>query len=261
MKKILLTVVACIAASSIYAQRTTSDTSETSFLKPVKTNLAAELSINPFNGSLNLNNALNQIKVRKFISDNYALRIGFNANKISNNQETGNPYGTNPTINKSERNSTTLGLNLGFERHFKGTKKLSPYIGADLVLADKSSKQETTNGQVVSTLEGAWATSSYTTIYDSNGNPHIVQTQQPSELAYFQYGVKLVSGFDFYISRHFFLGAEINIGFTQTNYKDIKYTQTGTTGNPSQNTNIDQKNQSFNIGTNVYNGIRLGYVL
>jgi hypothetical protein len=251
-------MAACAIASSIYAQRS----SETEVLKAVNKNWATELNVNPFNGSISLNNSLNQIKVRKFFNDRYALRIGFNANQLTSNLENGNPYGTNPTIYKNERNSTTIGLNVGFEKHFAGTRRLSPYLGLDLALGNKSSKQEITSGTTTTTVKGAWQTITYTNVYNPNTNSYqlVAQGSTPSEEAYVSYGLNIASGFDFYISKSFFFGYEFNFGFNSLNYKDIKVSQTGT---PSTNNNSysDQKNTSFKFGPSLINGIRLGYVI
>ena len=250
MKFILSTFVACIAAFSTYAQNAPTD-SDT--LKARKNNWATELNINPFKGELSLNNSLNQIKFRKFIADNFALRLGFNANRIGSTIESGSPYGTTPTIIKNERSSTTVGLNFGIEKHLSGTRRLSPYLGADLAFVDKSSNQELTNGSNKTTIKGAWRTSNY--VPGPNGG---YQQIDESEEAYFSYGINLTSGFDFYISRHFFFGYEFSFGFNSIKFKDIEVTNSGSTSN---NTFSDSKNTAFHFGSNLFNGIRLGYVL
>ena len=266
MKNTLLTIVAFIATSSLYAQKISVDSNETTSLKALKGNWATELNINPFKGELSFNNSLNQIKFRRFISDRSALRLGLNVNKIGSVDENSNPYGTNPTVYKSYKSSTTLGLNIGLEKHFAGTRRLSPFLGVDLSFSNKSSKHEITTGQVTTTIDGAWSGTGSNVVYIPNyngtGGQYVtVATQQAEERAYFRYGVNLVSGFDFYMSRHFFFGYELNFGFNQTNYKDIKRTVTGDTGNTPPNNNADQKSNSLNIGPNLFNGIRLGYIL
>ncbi|MBC8053895.1 MAG: hypothetical protein H7Y13_12590 [Sphingobacteriaceae bacterium] len=256
MKNILLTLVACIATSFIYAQ-SSNDASENSTFKPSGNSWSTELNINPFS-ALSLN-TLNQIKFRKFVSEKTALRIGFNINRISSDEEDNNPYGSSPTIYRDEKSSTTLGLSLGLEKLFKGTKRLSPYMGFDFAISDKSSKQEITNGQTKTTIKGAWRNYSYVYVpnYNNNGSSYVLQSVQSSdEYAYTSYGLNLISGFDFYVSQHFFIGGEFNLGFSQTNYKDVTVTQTGSTSN----NNSDQKNNVFQFGTSSYNGIRIGYI-
>ncbi|HEX8378158.1 MAG TPA: hypothetical protein VF602_10080, partial [Pedobacter sp.] len=96
MKKHLLTLVAIAIAFSTYAQSSDTATDGTT-LKAEAKSWSTELNVNPFKGELSLNNSLNQIKFRKFISENMALRIGVNANNVKKETENNYPYGTNPT--------------------------------------------------------------------------------------------------------------------------------------------------------------------
>lgn len=260
MKKTLTTLAVCIAMLSAHAQKSANDSTEQTSLKASDKNWSTELNINPFKGELSLNNSLNQIKFRKFISDNTALRLGLSASRIGSNEETGSPYGTNPNDFKDKKSSTTLGINFGFENHFRGTKRLSPYIGADLTLLNKWSKQTTTDEGVTTTRTGAWIT--YTTVPSFGNNSPYSYTSYTSskteEVAYFQYGLNLVSGFDFYMSRHFYFGYEFNFGFNKVVFKDIEVKVSGSTAPIN---NVDQKSSAFTFGPTLFNGIRLGYVL
>lgn len=157
---------------------------------------ATELNINPFNGGeLSLNNAFNQIKVRRFLSNNTVLRLGVTLSSKREKSESFYPYGTYPYSSSSKRSTSTVGLNLGFEKHLQGTKRLSPYWGAEFAIALKSSKHTMDYDGSKTTIKNAWQTSttyngSYAISYD--------------EVAYFKYGVNLIAGFDFYIARNFF---------------------------------------------------------
>ncbi|WP_207426969.1 hypothetical protein [Pedobacter sp. SYSU D00535] len=259
MKPLVTILALSFAALASYAQSSESDESS---LKPFKKNLATELNINPFKGELSLNNSLNQIKLRIFSSPRFAWRIGFSARKLDSLVENSNPYGSNPSIYKNERNSTSLALNLGFEQHLKGTRRLSPYYGLDLTLANKSAKQEITSGQSVTTIKGAWQTSTPQVIwvpnYNGGGQYQTVYTVGSGERGYTRYGLNLVTGFDFYMAKNFFFGYEFNFGFYQTNYQAIEVTQTGSS---SATTPADVKDSNFSFGPTLYNGIRLGYVL
>ncbi|MFD2162095.1 hypothetical protein ACFSJU_06800 [Paradesertivirga mongoliensis] len=262
MKSFLLPLVACFVAFSSYAQ-TSSESDDA--LKAAQKKWVLELNVNPFKSDLNLANALNQIKVRTFLSDRTALRLGFHANRLSSDVESGNPYGTNPMIYRDEKSSTTLGFNIGFEKHLGGTRRLSPYFGVDLAVSNKSSKQELTNGSVKTTIKNAWTTYSTTSMwvpnYNGTGGQYVTQPiYRTEEIAYLKYGLNIVSGFDYYVSKHFFVGAELSLGFSQTNHKNVKFSQSGSTSGSSTD-NSDQKNNSFQFGTSNYNGIRLGYVL
>ena len=271
MKKTLLTIAALIAAaSSGFAQMTTRDsikalrsslkTQNENELKP-RSGFSTELNINPFKGQLSLNNSLNQIKFRIFTQPDFAWRIGFNASSKDSLIDNKNPYGTTNTNYKNSGKRTTLGLNIGFEKHFKGTKRLSPYIGADVSLTNRSAKQELTNGQTTTTYKGAWVNSAttYIPVYNPNTGTYYqsVYTTSFSEKAFFQYGLNVVTGVDFYMAKNFFVGYELSFGIRKTEYKDVKITQTGSSTPISD---PDTEESSFSFGPSLMNGIRIGYV-
>lgn len=128
----LLTVALAIAMLYSRAQ----ETENTSF-RPAKGSFATELNFNPFKGNLSFNNVLNQIKGRYFMSPQLALRLGLNVNTLDSTQNYGNPYGSQAKFTSDNRKSASFGLNNGIEHHFKGTKRLFPYIGADLFWGKK----------------------------------------------------------------------------------------------------------------------------
>lgn len=131
-------MAATVATFSCYAQALP-DSTGAQVLKPQAGNVSTELNINPFNGSISLNNSFNQLKFRFFTAPNFALRLGVNANQSSSTNENSNPYGTNSYVYEETRSTTTFGLNMGIEKHFAGTRRLSPYIGADLAIVNKNS--------------------------------------------------------------------------------------------------------------------------
>lgn len=250
MKTFLLALSVCtLAAFSSYAQTTTADTTAAQVLKPQAKHVATELNINPFNGTISLNNSLNQLKFRYFAAPNFAVRLGFNGSKVSNLTENTNPYGTNSYRHKDERSSTTIGLNLGMEKHFAGTRRLSPYLGADIVVVKKSTEQEITEGQTTTTITGGWREYNYL----PGGYSYSY-----TELGYTSYGANLVTGFDFYMAKNFFFGYEINFGFSQKSVAELDVKQTGSTNSPTENGDV--KNTSFSFGSSLMNGVRIGYV-
>lgn len=125
-------------------------------LKATKRSFTTELNVNPFKGELSLNNSLNQVKFRFFPSSRSALRMGLMASTLRDNIDNSSPYGTNPTKHVEVRKSTTLGLNLGFEKHLAGTKRLSPYLGAEAAFEIKTSSNEITTLNSVTQIDGAW---------------------------------------------------------------------------------------------------------
>jgi hypothetical protein len=245
MKKPILILAGILATLGCFAQTTKVDSQKN--LKPDTKGLTTELNVNPFNGQINLNNSLNQIKFRYFTSPTVALRLGFNVSRLDSANNVNYPYGINSSFNNDEKKSTTIGLNLGIEKHFTGTRRLSPYIGADLSITDRSSSENISNNQSTTTVTNAW----YYTYYSNNTT--ISQIQQPG---YTRYGLNLFTGFDFYIAKHFFFGYEFDYSITRTDWKQINIVTTPST-NGTDNSSV--KNTSTTFGPNLINGIRLGY--
>jgi hypothetical protein len=246
MKITLLITASMLAALGCFAQTTKVDTQKS--LKPDAGNLTTELNVNPFNGQINLNNSLNQIKFRYFTTPTVALRVGFNVSRIDSSYKVDNAYGTNSYFNNDTKKSTTIGLNLGIEKHFIGTRRLSPYIGADLSITNRSSSETISNSQSTTNVTNAWFYSYY------NNNTLFTQIQQPG---YTRFGLNLFTGFDFYIARHFFFGYEFNYNFSKTNWKEVSIITTPSTGTGANNGST--KNSSSTFGPSLINGIRLGY--
>jgi len=246
MKKTILIVASMFATLASFAQTTKVDTEKS--LKPTTKSLTTELNVNPFNGKISLNNSLNQIKFRYFTSPTVALRLGFNISRIDSVNNSTNPYGTNSYFYNDEKKSTTVGVNLGIEKHFTGTRRLSPYIGADFSITDRSSSENIANNQSTTTVTNAW----YYTYYSNNTT--ITQIEQPG---YTQYGLNLFTGFDFYIARHFFAGYEFDYNISKTTWKGASIITTPSTGINTGNGTVKNTNTTF--GPTLFNGIRVGY--
>jgi hypothetical protein len=217
-------------------------------LKVTYDELTMELNLNPFNGELSLNNVIDQIKVRYFISNTFALRLGFNVNSTRKDVTTTNPYGPNPFMEEENKKSLLIGANLGIEKHFLGTRRLSPYVGIELAGSTKSSSHVINDGSTETTIDNAWRT------VDLVNNNFVYGYE---EKAYVQYGVNLLGGFDFYVARHIFLGYEIAFQVFNKEYKSVDITTVGT---PFPQDNPDSKETEFSFGPNLINGIRIGFV-
>ncbi|MGN6638490.1 MAG: hypothetical protein ACTHJ8_06230 [Mucilaginibacter sp.] len=246
MKKTILIMAGMFAAVAGFAQTAKVDSANN--LKPNAQTFTTELNVNPFNGQLNLNNSLNQIKFRYFTTPTVALRVGFNISRIDSVNNVDNPYGTNSYFSDDDKHATTIGINLGIEKHFAGTRRLSPYIGADLSITDKFSGETTSNNQTTTTVTNGW---NYT--YISNG----VVYAQSQQNAYTRIGVNLFTGFDFYIAKHFFFGYEIDYSIANTSWKEVSVTTTPSSGTSTSGGST--KNSNFTFGPSLMNGIRLGY--
>jgi outer membrane protein W len=223
-------------------------------LKVTAGHFTTELNFNPFQGDLSLNNAVDQIKVRYFFAGNIALRIGLTHDSRKSKSETSNAYGTNASSQANDKKTSTLGVNFGIEKHFKGTKRLSPFLGGELVFASKSSSQTMTSvspsntpNTIETKINGAWQTVTFLNNYQVLGY---------EERGFFQYGMNLVAGFDFYFAQNVYLGYELAYAVLKTKYKTIDITTT-----PSTNSSMpDTSQQDFSMGPSLINGLRIGFV-
>ena len=237
-------------------------------LKATFRNCLTELNVNLFQGQLSLNNALNQVKFRYMYSPSAALRIGFivNSKKVVNASD--QVYGTYPTKSNETGTSSMIGINFGLEKHFSGTKRLSPYIGGEITVGYKWSKyvdESTSNtntgtNTITTTTNGAWPESQ--TVQLSNGSNYIYSAYT-GERGFVSYGLNFITGFDFYMAKHLFIGYEVEFGFTNKKYSTVDVTsiQTNASTNNSNSDpypNID--NKEFSFGPSIINGIRIGYV-
>ncbi len=204
---------------------------------------ATEVNVNLLNGNISLNSSLNQIKIRKFVSSSLAYRLAFNFKNINQSSESNltNPYYSIKTSYK--RQTFENNINLGFEKHYNGTKRLSPYIGAELSFSIKKSSQDIEENNLKTEVSGCWYDYSCSGYWCS-----IVTTER----GYNSLGINIVSGVDFYVSKNLFVGFEFLYGISYKVYQDIIVK--GEMSLPNL------KESDFGYGSNVLNGLRIGYI-
>lgn len=233
MKKVLLSAVALVAFTFANAQETDGG------YKPKKGTITTEVGLvgglNNTDFALNSNATTTAVKFRYFFKDDMALRIGLGVNSNKTEQvDNSNPANVGTLIN---RNSNNL-INLGIEKHFTGADRLSTYAGADLLIGFKGAKGEYSENGYSYEIKGA-------TIDPSTGNP--------AGNASTDFGFRLFTGADYYITKKVFLGVEAGLNFLSSKQKDIEITETG-----SPNVNI-AGGKSGGFSTNVIGGVRIGY--
>jgi hypothetical protein len=224
-------------------------------LKATYGNYITELNVNLFQGQLSLNNALNQVKFRYMYAPGLALRIAVSAESKKSIHNSEMVYGTSPSKNNNKGTSTMIGVNFGLEKHFAGTKRLSPYIGGEIAVGYKWSKYVSETNTLTTTTEGAW--SQYQYVQTSSGSYTYVSSN--SERGFLSYGLNFVTGFDFYMAKHLFIGYEIEFGFSNKKYSNIDVTYSGTNAGSNSPT-PDYDESEFSLGPKIINGIRIGYV-
>lgn len=209
-----------------------------------------EVNINFFDGEISLNNSLNQFKVRKFKNNGLAYRVAIGVRDINQNSKTKEEYGYSPIDYELKMNSFEFNLSFGIEKHFKGTKRLSPYLGWELSASYKSSSQTTSQNGAETKIKGCWLSYEY---YDYSSGYYIRTIY--SERGYTAFGINIVSGMDYYVSKNLYVGFEFMFGFNYKVYQKISI------DTPDVNSDeADLESAEFNFGPNIINGFRIGYV-
>jgi opacity protein-like surface antigen len=186
--------------------------------------------------------SLNQgISYRKFLNPTMAVRLGFyvGSTKTTNitqqaedtirypktlTEFAGFPFSTytlvtglNPetqTISKS----SSFSIRPGIEKHFEGTERLSPYIGAEIVFTKSTSKFQrdtlTIGNYTITLNDTASATPQVSAPWT------VLSLNQKSGSTTF--GINLIAGMDYYFTKNLSLGAEFSFGYYGTKYADVE---------------------------------------
>ena len=209
----------------IFSKLNAQSGNEDSVFKPIAGEKTFELFINPFSPTPI---KFNDVRLRKFVTDNKAYRLG----------------GTFGFISESPNFNLNLSLASGIEKHFKGTKRLSPYIGGEL------------------SILGSFSSSSIKDIGTKVTTKNSGSFSDGSNRSMFGFGLNALVGTDFYVSKHLYLGIEAGYGIIFN--KILKNVHTVIVdGGVTTTTTIDGANKfslGTNLGTNLNGGIRLGFV-
>ncbi|PVH26397.1 hypothetical protein [Sphingobacterium corticibacter] len=218
-------------------------------LKSRKGNFSTELNINPFKANLSLNNALNQMKVRYFIQDDLALRLGVGINVIDSTWSSGAPYSADSYFISTANKQSAADFTIGIEKHFPGTQRLSPYIGADLSWGVQSSNQKVTTNATTFEIDNG--------LLDMSFNPNLpIGRGLLIPNGYTRFGAVAIVGFDFYMAKNFFVGYEFNVGYNRLKYKTPTIESIGENGGI---VDLVSNSSVTSFKTSLMNGIRIGY--
>jgi len=246
MKKIIIAATMLATCFAVNAQEPSASTAPaTKMYKPVAGNVLAEIGLfsNGIMGG-NLNQlpvstfGTPQLKFRYFLADQLAVRVGFNYTQNSSTKKFYDPTGASG----SDKNmSSVFGLNLGLEKHFTGTGRLSTYAGGDLSF------------QKVGVSE-KWDNSANGTTYTSGASTKFKGTNNAGANSSTGFGLRGVAGADYYFVDKVYLGAEFGWGFMVS--KDSK-SSVATSGAPTVNNKSG--GGSFNLAPSLTAGLRLGF--
>jgi len=215
-----------------------------------------EVNFTPLGGSPI---SINGLRFRKFTSENSAVRVnvfvGSSSDKTVKAQEgelsAEDP--TSPVLYMWDR-SFDLTIRPGYEIHFDGTDRLSPYVGAEIDFGIGSTSNE----------EEYWSFDSASSV-DLSDN---VQWSATNKDGYVRFGLNLLAGFDFYFADNIYLGGELGFGFANTSMRDSEVETDNQqaygllfAGDVDADLPDPVENGStFNVGPTVNGAIRLGFL-
>lgn len=249
MKKVIIAVSLLAAALVSNAQdvsvtTVTPDPAAKQY-KPVQGDVLAELGL--FNtGFVDLPTSTfgtPQLKFRYFLQDQIALRAGVN---LSQHAETTKIYEAGGSGTGSQKSMNSIwGINAGLEKHFAGTGRLSTYVGADLSLQIVGS-----SGKRENTADG---------VNYANGESEKIRgyNYANSVTSQFGFGLRAVTGADYYFVDKVYLGAEFGWGFAAM--KDGKTKTETTTGGTTTTVETKSTGGTFDLMPSLTAGVRIGY--
>ncbi|WP_309609943.1 outer membrane beta-barrel protein [Flavobacterium sp.] len=261
-----------VAAISIFAISTYAQDDKVGGYKPCEGSVTTEVGLTGGlnNSGYDLNNgtlgAAPMLRFRYFIKEDLGLRIGFSAFRNASEgtptfttvtAPTPTPPTPNPTSTTSFIRQSSFDVNIGVEKHFAGTDRLSTYAGADLVFGTSGNNEEETDNP----------SGDYTKLKNAN-RPFSAATvgppatpEIPARFAETYFGVRLITGADYYIAKKLYLGVEVGLAFLSTTQKDTVLSSQTTTGSvvSTSETTISPDNSGFEFSPRLSGGVRLGY--
>jgi hypothetical protein len=190
-KAILFCAMALASATGVYAQKQTGG----------EKNL--EVQFAPLGGNPM---SISGIRLRMFNSESSAIRLGLFLGGTTDKKVTAQPeqLGENSPETITTKGTFDFAIRPGYEKHFAGTDRLSPYVGAELLFALSRSTEEVEN----------WSPNNFN---DLTKRTLWTETTKSGSTTL---GVNLVAGADYYFAESIYLGAELGFGFQMKNEGD-----------------------------------------
>jgi hypothetical protein len=213
--------------------------------KPIKGERSAEVNLNFQTGAAAISYDLPaELRFRYFLQDNVALRLRLGMNASSNKYAISNPQGT---LISEVVSKTGFGFTFapGIEKHFVGTKKLSPFMGA----------------QIAMSLSGGDRKDVSNSGYANPSNNLVIEGDYYHSKSGSKFALNLggYMGADYYFAEHIYLGAEFGIGLfgmSKTSEGSERYVRLG----DSELTGKTLSSSSSRL-FGVYSGaVRLGFI-
>jgi hypothetical protein len=245
MKKTILALAFAATGMAAYAQ------------KPVAGDKTAEFNLMFQTGTAPVSYGLGstslpgtpELRLRYFMADDMAIRLKLGLGMATTTSEdVATIGGTDVTAETKTNSGFNLGIAPGIEKHFAGTTRLSPYVGAELPIGF-----------------GTGATTEITNSNDPSGSVTGTGDAYKNEAgSQFRIGLNLVLGADYYIVDGLYLGVEGGLGiFNMTSTGEGKETITtapvAPATDPAVAENITGKSSSMALFGAFSTGVRLGY--
>jgi hypothetical protein len=233
MKKIVLTAaVFALTLSTAFSQE----------FKPKEKEIAVGIAFDsPFSAAKPFSLVDGGLSARYFYKSDLAFRGSL---KIKSESDSKTSYGRLlPTDDEkayltNDNTVFNVNLSLGAEKHFSGTDRLDPYVGADILLGFGSDSHKS------SINDDAIAKSLLQTV-------NLSRDQSNSSL-----GLRLVVGADYYILSKVYVGTEFGFSYTRTSFGDSKDVVKTLSDNTEKTTT--KKGDSFVSNSNILTEMTTG---
>lgn len=152
------------------------------------------------------------LKYRNFLEDNRAFRVSLmldNSTDVYVTAQEGDESDTDPVspqLQDTEKNSM-FGLAVGYEMHWDGQDRLSPYWGVEAFFMTGNSSYETEY----------WGANDIDNLGQLEKNVTWTATTSQGTNTF---GIRLVTGADFYFTDAMYMGVEAGLGFASTKVTD-----------------------------------------
>lgn len=218
--------------------------------KAEKGNINVETQILLNNDSNFLSAYSPNIKLRYFLRSDIALRAQAIFTGINSESRIAqNPDGSGSSGSDIISNSSFM-MALGAEKHFKGTEKLSPYLGAMFSIKHQSVSEDWTN------YDGVIYNKNYINNISGATNDFISNPASPNRSGN-TFGLLGVIGADYYFTNHVFLGFEMNWGFYMKTNTSVTQHIENNNGAVTNRKWLESSSNSIQLN---HSGLRMGFI-
>ena len=268
-------ITACFLGANAQQDSSTEDVSKP-FYKFYKGSVATELNFSLFNINISddgvSTNAFSmpELRLRFGLSNKWALRlnlgIDFGHNNIKRNLDNENEGNWTKIITTGERieksSYTKFSIAPGFEYHFGNWNRLSIYVGGEIPFGIYVTKSVIDEDRTIEVYERNWYNDNNFELIRATRAVSYMETKNAASAyicddwgCYYTYrqagnmffGIKAFAGFDFYVYKGLYLGAELGLGYNHS--LALKGSVTGNstivtitpTGSDTKMTEIDEK--------------------